>query len=226
MYKNIYIFLKIISVFILVVFLKLYYNKEYFNNIKYFHNETIIVNKHTYSYVYNYKKQLLYNISNLLTTLNIKFVISHGNLLEYTRDKLIYHDDDLDIRLNISDKEKWSDYCKNNSRESQKYNLIFDHRFKNIEKQLYNGIQARLLKFNNPNNIPEIKMDIHLDLVFNKVKLKKIWKDYSIDYNNLRKVKYLGINTFAPNLKDTHLVLKKEYSKKYIKPNYKPYNLS
>ena len=226
MYKYLCIFLKIISFFILVVFLKLYYNKEYFSNKKYFHNETIIVNKHTYSYVYNYKKQLLYNISNLLTTLNIKFVISHGNLLEYTRDKLIYHDDDLDIRLNISDKEKWSDYCKNNSRESQKYNLIFDHRFKNIGKQLYNGIQARLLKFNNPNNIPEIKMDIHLDLVFNKVKLKKIWKDYSIDYNNLRKVKYLGINTFAPNLKDTHLVLKKEYSKKYIKPNYKPYNLS
>ena len=226
MYKYLCIFFTVILFCSLAIFLKLYYNKEYFSNKKYFHNETIIVNKHTYSYVYNYKKQLLYNISNLLTTLNIKFVISHGNLLEYTRDKLIYHDDDLDIRLNISDKEKWSDYCKNNSRESQKYNLIFDHRFKNIGKQLYNGIQARLLKFNNPNNIPEIKMDIHLDLVFNKVKLKKIWKDYSIDYNNLRKVKYLGISTFAPNLKDTHLVLKKEYSKKYIKPNYKPYNLS
>ena len=137
MYKYLCIFFTVILFCSLAIFLKLYYNKEYFSNKKYFHNETIIVNKHTYSYVYNYKKQLLYNISNLLTTLNIKFVISHGNLLEYTRDKLIYHDDDLDIRLNISDKEKWSDYCKNNSRESQKYNLIFDHRFKNIGKQLF-----------------------------------------------------------------------------------------
>ena len=35
---------------------------------------------------------------------------------------------------------------------------------------------------------------------------------------NLRKIKYDGIETFAPSIEDTHRLLETEYGKKYIKP--------
>ena len=71
---------------------------------------------------------------------------------------------------------------------SEDYNLNFDSRFKIIKNQLYNGIQARLIKFNNKNNIKEFPgMDIHLDLVCSIVE-NKFWMDYKIDFNNLQKL--------------------------------------
>ena len=39
--------------------------------------------------------------------LNIKFVIDGGNLLEYTRGKMIQRDNDIDIRFDINDFQKW-----------------------------------------------------------------------------------------------------------------------
>ena len=60
----------------------------------------------TYIYTFLYKQQLLKNITLLLESLNIKFVISHGNLIEYERKKYIFHDDDLDIRFDVRDQHK------------------------------------------------------------------------------------------------------------------------
>jgi hypothetical protein len=184
------------------------------------HNNKIKITPYLYKYVCEYKKQLLYNITLLFNDLNIKFVISHGNLIEYERKKPIYHDDDLDIRYDINDIYKWELFCSKNQPKLDKYNLIFDSRFYNLEKQKYNGIQCKLINipFNlNSNNITNI-MDIHMDVVPNKV-ISDFWLFYDIDYNNLRNINYLGINTYAPNIKDTKKVLETQYGKNYLIPN-------
>lgn len=189
--------------------------------MKFQHNSHIEINKYSYRYVFLYKRQLLYNITNLLNKLNIQFVISHGNLIEYERKKPIYHDDDLDIRMNVKDLEKWSKFCNENDMILPEYNLKFDDRFKKIDSQIYNGIQCRLINFYNRYKIPVYKMDIHCDLVANVV-TKKFWMDYNIDYNNLRKIIYLGVNTYSPNKNDTTKMLVAQYGKNYIIPN-KPF---
>ena len=79
--------------------------------VKYQHNKHVQVTANTYAYVREYKKQLLQNITNLLNDLQIRFVISHGNLIEFERNCPIYHDDDLDIRFCIDDAAKWNQYC-------------------------------------------------------------------------------------------------------------------
>jgi len=168
-----------------------------------------------------YKQQLLENITMLLNDLDIKFVISHGNLIEYVRGEYIFHDDDLDIRFDINDFRKWENYCKNNSHNNIKYNLYFDSRFYSTKQQLVNGIQANLIKFINNNKIQEYpKISIHLDLVVNTIYTGP-WCKYNINFNNLREIEYLGIETFAPSLYDTNNVLKKKYGPSYKIPNIK-----
>lgn len=186
--------------------------------MKFQHNRDIEINKNSYRYMFLYKKQLLYNITKLLDKLNIQFVISHGNLIEYERKKPIYHDDDLDIRMNVNDLEKWSKFCNENDMILPEYNLKFDGRFKKINLQLINGIQCRLIHFYNKYKIPVYKMNIHCDLVANIVS-STFWMNYNIDYNNLRKIVYLGVNTYAPNKNDTIKVLQSQYGKDYLIPD-------
>ena len=193
------------------------------------HNNNIIVTPISYNYVKEYKKQLIFNITKLLNDLNIKFVIGHGNLLEYERGLPIHHDDDLDIRMDIKDFPKWENFCKKSNKET-KYNLLFDSRFKKMKSQKYNGIQCRLIKFNNKKNIKEFKMDIHCDLVASTVGTD-FWLDYNINNSDLRKIKYLDVNTYAPNKDDTKRVLTIRkpgggsgggYGKNYLKPHKPP----
>jgi hypothetical protein len=190
--------------------------------IFYQHNNNIIINKQTYTYVYQYKKQLLFNITRLLNDLHIKFVIAHGNLIEYERGKPIFHDDDIDIRFNKNDFYNWEMFCKNNSSHIDNYNLKFDNRIKDINKQKNNGIQCQLINFiNNNNNIEEYKdIEIHCDLVMNNV-FSKFWRDYNINFNKLRNISYLGVKTFAPSVDDTINVLSSQYGKNYLIPNKK-----
>ena len=87
------------------------------------------------------------------------------------------------------------EFCENeiNQCEMHKYNLIFDNRFKLLHKQKHNGIQVRLINFDNKYNIETFKqMDIHLDLVCSIV-TSIVWIDYNIDFNSLREIKYLNI---------------------------------
>jgi len=184
------------------------------------HNKHIKITPISYNYVKEYKKQLIFNITKLLNVLDIKFVISHGNLIEYERGLPIHQDDDLDIRMNIKDFPKWEKFCKENKKET-KYNLVFDGRFKKLDSQKYNGIQCQLIKFNNKKNIKEFKMNIHCDLIVSRVGTS-FWMDYNINYYDLRKIKYLGVNTYAPNKDDTKRVLKKQYGKNYLKPHKPP----
>jgi phosphorylcholine metabolism protein LicD len=150
--------------------------------------------------------------------LKIKFVISHGNLIEYVRNKYIFQDDDLDIRFDVRDQEKWYSFCSNENNNNF-YNLAFDNRFNNINKQMYNGIQARLIHFENKNDITEYpNMDIHIDLVCSNISIRP-WCTYDINFDKIRLIKYLNIDTYCPSEIDTIQVLTKEYGSRYMKPN-------
>jgi len=188
--------------------------------MKFQHNQNIEITKESYNYMMEYKKQLLFNITNLLNDLHIRFVISHGNLIEYERKSPIHRDDDLDIRMNVQDLSKWENFCNKNNRELTKYNLVFDSRFNKIKSQKINGIQCWLIKFNNKRNIKKFNMDIHCDLVSSVVKTD-FWMNYNIDYSNLRLISYLDVNTYAPNINHTKYILTKQYGKNYLIPNHK-----
>jgi hypothetical protein len=175
------------------------------------HNTRIKVTPETYAYVREYKKQLLMNMTLLLNDLNIKFVISHGNLIEYERESPIYHDDDLDIRFDKNDLEKWISFLNTNSLKLNNYNL-------KLCKNILNIYVFILIKFNNPGNILEYNMSIYCDFVIN-ICSNKFWYDYDIDYNNLRTITYLETTTFAPSKDDTIHVLSNEYGKDYLIPD-------
>jgi hypothetical protein len=129
-------------------------------------------------YVREYKRQLMVNIHKLLKKLNIKFVIDGGNLLEYTRGKMIQRDNDIDIRFDINDFQKWKKFCNENKKKDVEleYNLKFCWRFNNIDRQLYNGIAIRLLKFINTNNIKTYSIDVSCDFIVSEVSDKNIDK--------------------------------------------------
>ena len=135
MLKNIIYFLGIILVFLVFLIYNKNYPESFIINkkcVNFQHNKKIMVNKESYKYVYQVRQQILNNIDKLLNKLNIKYVISHGNLIEYTRGKKIYHDDDIDIRMDINDLDKWISYCKNlNSLYDYDYNLKYDNRIFN-----------------------------------------------------------------------------------------------
>ena len=188
-----------------------------------FQHNNCQIDLETYAYVQEYKRQLLSKVSKVLNDNNISFTIAHGNLIEFERGENIYHDDDIDIRFDINDIKKWEKYCNlliNN--KDKENNLNLDDRCKDISSQLYNGIQIKLIKFENNLYIKEFPLlDLHLDLVPSSVGINKeedIWPDYDINYKNLRKITYLGIDTFAPCYDDTHRVLSKQYGKNYIIP--------
>ena len=207
---------------LIIIYIGYHAGKWHFTDIRFQHNFKVKVDKETYEYVRQYKSQLLFNIDKLLDDLNIKYVIAHGNLIEYVRNKPIYHDDDLDIRFDVDDFWKWEKYCKDlNNVDDYKYNLKYDHRIFDIEKQLFNGIQIRLIKFMNPDNIKEFNLDIHCDLVASRVDKKDSWMDYYIDYSKLRRVNFLEVDTYVPSEDDTDRILTKQYGKNYIIPNYK-----
>ena len=172
---------------------------------------------------------MLYHINALLNDLDIRYVIGEGNLLENERGIPIYHDDDLDIRMDIDDLEKWKNYCEQHDSNAAGYNLKFDFRFYDLDKQLQNGLQASLITFNNYDDIQEFDrlffpMDLHMDIVFSAVRSSD-WVDYDINFDDLRETQYLGVDTYAPNDYDTDLVLKKAYGAIYMVPDYIPYEI-
>jgi hypothetical protein len=154
------------------------------------------------------------NMTHLLNDLNIKFVISHGNLIEYERESPIYHDDDLDIRFDKNDLEKWISFRSKNTTILNDYNLKFDEKVLKIP----NWYHFSLIKFNNPQNIREYKMRLFCDFVIN-ICSDKFWDDYDIDYNNLRTITYLETTTFAPSKDDTIRVLSNYYGNDYLIPD-------
>lgn len=182
------------------------------------HNKHVQITDTTYTYVYKYKQELLRQLTKFLDNMNIEFVISHGNLIEYERQSPIYHDDDIDLRFNVKHLDRWIQWCKKQpSAEFEEYNLKFDHRFKDERAQRNGRLHVSLL------HPPDVDcdvcstMDIFADLVASNVK-DKFWMDYDIDFSNRRQVTFLGIKTWAPSKQDTNRVLTYEYGRRYIIP--------
>tara|TARA_B100001121_G_C18700115_1_gene627125 strand:- start:11162 stop:11845 length:684 start_codon:yes stop_codon:yes gene_type:complete len=217
--KNKELLLLILSIlFILIIICrnKTYKNMTYKKTCTCFqHNKTFKITNESYEYVKNYKKELIRNITKLLNDLNIKFSVADGMLLEYERGEIIYNDDDVDIRFDNNDFKKWENFCNNNSRELDEYNLIFDNRFKNIKQQKIDGIQCSLINFDGSSKYKDI--DIHLDLISSNVE-NKFWPDFNINFNNLRKVKIYNVETFIPSNDDAIEYLKFIYGPNYIIP--------
>ena len=85
----------------------------------------------------------------LLTELDIKHVIAHGNLIEFERaGRPNYHDDDLDIRFDVADFDKWERFCATfllNATFYPRYRALhFDDRLANATQQRLTAIQVRL----------------------------------------------------------------------------------
>jgi len=175
------------------------------------HNNHIQITKEIYLYVKEYKKQLLQNITQLFNDLEIRFVLSDGMLLEYFRKKPIYQDDDVDIRFFSEDLDKWIQYISNpENSNNPKYNLFIHSVVRDN-----NWYQAKLIHF--ISDIPEINMDIHIDIVINTLE-DNVWKYCDIDFNDIRKTIIYDIETYIPNEEDTINILKKIYGEDYMIP--------
>lgn len=182
-----------------------------------FQHNKLELNRYNYTIINNKKIKLLNKLASLFNHLKVKYVIGHGNLVEYERNTPILHDDDIDLRVDINDTEKWFNYSntlikKGSKYYDTKYDLLFDDRAVDPEKQLYNGLQCMLNEEYKP-------YEIHADIVFNKVKTD-FWMDYNIDYSRLRKIRYLLTDTYAPSVEDTKQVLTTQYNN-YLIPDIK-----
>lgn len=189
--------------------------KKYF-----YHHNKIRLTLESYNLVREIKKRLLFNINKLLVNLNIKYTIACGNLIEYERGSPIYHDDDIDIRVDFRDWEKWVSYLSNINGSDIENNLTF----KRVQQDK-NGLwyHVFLLKYDNINLIKGLNVGI--DLVISTECAGGFWKKYDINFDDLRSISYLDINTFAPNINDTKKVLQMDYGPNYIIPNYAPYTI-
>ena len=54
--------------------------------------------------MYTLRKELIEKFTDIFHTLNIRYFISSGNLLEHTRGKFIYPDGDIDFRIHPDDR--------------------------------------------------------------------------------------------------------------------------
>jgi hypothetical protein len=195
----------------------------------YFYHNKVLVTKESYAYVKEYKTQLLRAVDSLLRSLNIRYCIGHGNLLEYERQKPIYGDDDVDIRVDSRD------YRKLLYKTLRKEKTFTDFNIRLQYSDWYNSdllckakalwYHVSLIKFDNSSNLKIVNMPIYLDIVTSLECANGFWIHYDIDYGNLRPIKYLDVDTFAPSKEDTKKVLIKQYGKDYIIPNYALYEL-
>lgn len=228
-----------ILLIILILFLIFKKKKfENFSNTLYFqHNNKIEVNEKTYNYVREYKKILLSKVVNILKKKNIKFVISGGNLLEYYRKDIIYQDDDIDIRFDYNDFNKWFNYCLTLKKDKDtghfydiKKGIKLCHRTNQKNKQLQNGLQIWLIpeKFKKLEKYKEYfnKLDLHMDVVSSYLPFKKgnFWPDVQYFFNSeLQIVKYLDTKVYIPNESNINKYLKDTYKETYMEPTYQVY---
>ena len=171
------------------------------------HNSHIIITKKTCEYVRAYKTELMKETAVLMDLLKIPYVIANGNLIEYERGVRIYHDDDIDIRLDYKMLDTFISYINSND------TII------HLTKLQDGWYQGRLRHFSNPLSL---NMDIHIDIVENTIEYSP-WIKYDIGYSNRRSITYLGIETYAPSAEDTERVLTIEYGVSWRVPNYTPY---
>ena len=157
---------------------------------------------------------MLKNISKLLNDINIKFVLSFKNLLEYYINKNIYDLDQLYIRFNIDDIKKLNNQLQD--KLEQKYNLELVDNNSNIFTIKLNKYKDDLGCKEYPN------ININLYLISHFIENNN-YLNYDINFLNLESTKYLEINTYIPNSIQIVDILKKEFGYNFIE-NYKLIN--
>ncbi len=192
--------------------------KQYF-----YHNNKIRVTLESFNSVREILKELLFRVDKLLRRLDIKYTIACGNLLEYERGSPIYHDDDIDIRVDSRDWYKWDLHLLNKGNTNIENDLFYKKVTADNKGRWYH---IYLLNFDNIKKKKGIKNNAFgLDFVSSDSCANDFWKKYDINFDDLRNVVYLDINTFAPNINDTKKVLIMDYGPNFIIPNYKPYTI-
>tara|TARA_B110000438_G_C15595652_1_gene555768 strand:- start:60 stop:737 length:678 start_codon:yes stop_codon:yes gene_type:complete len=198
-------------IIILNIFGTIFYflNKYKLDCSKFQHNN-IYINKENFEYMRAYKKELFKNVTKLLDDLDIKYVISDGNLLEYYRGDIIVEDDDIDIRVNYKDWDKFEKYNLTYDKVDKKYNLTYDI----VDKKWYH---IRLNKFKEFQNE---KFDIHCDLVSSDlIGTSGCWLNVNYFFDKeLNNVKYMGVNTYTPQNGLINKFLKEYYGPNFNKP--------
>lgn len=205
-------------IIILNIFGTIFYflNKYKLDCSKFQHNN-ININKENFEYLTVYKKELFKNVTKLLDDLDIKYVISDGNLLEYYRGDIIVQDDDIDIRVNYKDLNKFQKYNLTHDKLDEKYNLSYEK----VDEKWY---QIRLDKFKEFKNG---KFDIHCDLVSSDlIGTEGGWLNVNYFFDKeLNNVKYMGVNTYTPQNSLINKFLKENYGPNFNIPNCKHSNM-
>jgi len=186
----------------------------------FYHLKRIPVTQITYNIARDIKKRILSAVDALLESLHVRYALSDGNLLEYERGIPIYHDDDVDIRVDSRDFHIINDYIGGRSNLDTDRNIKFDAY--NLDRTWYH------VSLINTDDIPsdyDLKNCISLDFVISNEICGGFWKKYDIDFDNLRRINYLDIDTFAPGKEDTIRVLQTAFGVNYLTPNYALYDL-
>jgi len=185
----------------------------------FYHLKHVPVTLKNYTFVREVKKRLLSAVGTLLESLQVRYALSDGNLLEYERGVPIYHDDDVDIRVDSRDFHIIADYIGGRNKKDTDHNILFENfQSHNLwyHVSLINIDDIKPVKF---------KSKIYLDLVISHELCDGFWINFDIDFDNLRRINYLDIDTFAPGKEDTVRILQAAFGVNYLTPNYKLYKL-
>ena len=187
-----------------------------------FQHSGMPITKDSYAFVQKSKHNLLNGISTVMAKYQIRYVISHGNLIEFVRGRPIYHDDDIDIRFDVRDFPKWEQYCNSlkNGIDAE-HNLIWDDRIHDFSRQRDNGIQARLISCTTDkiDSKSGHKYDVHCDVVASQVQ-SSFWNNYDLAFEtSLRPVMYMGSTVYVPTKEKAHTLLHLEYGSDYMIPD-------
>jgi hypothetical protein len=189
------------------------------------------VNAKSAAWNHHAKKVLLQKVISLLKELGIRSVLDGGDLLAYTRNRTIYHDDDLDLRYSNNDVDKLVSYGETLSNlklhpellVDLNRRIVFDRRIVNATQMLYNGVQVWLAcsstAQDNLGRPPDSSMwELHADIVPATPGLKSpVWADVSRNLANTVESTYLGVNVLVPNRKEAERYLATRYGKGFMK---------
>lgn len=175
------------------------------------HNDTIPVTPSNYAYVRSCKQRLVREVTTLLDRLGIRFVLSHGNLLEWVRGRPIYHDDDVDLRFHEEDLPLWQSYLDAGPENWKPPGLHI--RAANRRQHFY---KVELVW---PTTTRPRPFTVVLDLVVDRL-ANLIWVPYDkVNFDARRVIEYLGVRTYAPSEEDTNHVLTLDYGPHYLVPD-------
>jgi len=182
-----------------------------------FQHSQFPITEQTFRKVTEVRHQLLKGVVSALEDEEIRYVLTGGNLLEFTRGKKIVQDDDLDLRIHRADLNKWMRYCRVAQTDQVRNLDLTDGRRLSVDQQRFNGFQVGLLHYDE--TLKEVEpVQVHADVVASVVGTD-FWPD--VDYlfsQPRRRVNYLGVEVMLPSVELTRKYLTRVYGKNYLVP--------